>query len=171
MTPYNFVKTYLPYARQIENETGLSAIAVLAQCALETGWGATVVGNMMFGVKDSDGINGNEQLLTTVEYLNYPNAKFPAIISVTKWSGNLYKYVVKAYFRKYKTPADSFRDHAELIRTRPHFADAWNARRDYKLFLTALQAGKLKYATGPEYASICISIGNTIASVIQKSQL
>ena len=171
MTVIDFLKKYAPYAREIEAETGLSAIAILAQCALETGWGSTVVGNMMFGVKDSDGINGNEQLLTTTEYLSTPHGKFPTIISIQKWGNNLWKYIVKDYFRKYNSPADSFRDHAQLIKSRPHFAKAWAARANYIQFLKELQAGPLKYATGPDYAKICISIGNSIAFTIQSLKL
>jgi flagellar protein FlgJ len=82
MTPKEFTLKYYPFAFQIQKDYGINAIAILAQCAVETGWGKTVVGNMMFGVKDSDGINGNEQLLTTFEYLSHPNAKFPVIISI-----------------------------------------------------------------------------------------
>jgi len=171
MNAIDFIKKYLPYAREVEKDTGLSAIAALAQCALETGWGATVVGNMMFGVKDSDGINGNEQLLTTTEYLATPSAKFPVVVSIQKWGTNLWKYIVKDYFRKYNSPADSFRDHALLIQSRPHFAKAWAARANYVQFLTELQVGPLKYATGPDYAKTSISIGKSIEFTIDSLKL
>ena len=72
MKPKDFVVKYYPYAKQIEDELGLSSIAILAQCALESGWGEHAPGNMMFGIKDTDGINGNEQLITTTEYLKNP---------------------------------------------------------------------------------------------------
>lgn len=169
MRPIDFVKTYLPYARKVENQTGLSAIASLAQCAVETGWGKTVVGNMMFGVKDSDGINGNEQLLTTTEYLKTPNAKFPVVISVKKYGNNLWKYVVKDYFRKYASPADSFFDHAALISSRPHFKKAWNNRNNYVLFLD--EVAKAGYATGSEYAKVCIDVGKMIEKIILQNKL
>ena len=61
MTPQQFVNTYLPFARLTEKKTGISAIAILAQAALESSWGERAVGNALFGIKDTDGINGNEQ--------------------------------------------------------------------------------------------------------------
>lgn len=112
MTPSEFVKKYLPYAKQTEEKTGIDARFTLAQAALESGWGESVKGNMFFGIKDTDGINGNEQLLTTTEVLNNPNVNFPSIISITKRPDGKYLYKVKDWFRKYDTPEGSFTDHA-----------------------------------------------------------
>ena len=80
MTSIDFVKTYLPFALQTQAKTGIHAYFVLAQAALESGWGKKAPGNMFFGVKDTDGVNGNEQLLTTTEFSKSPNLKFPQII-------------------------------------------------------------------------------------------
>lgn len=168
MTPLEFTKKYLPFARLIEQGTGLSAIASLAQCAVETGWGKTVVGNMMFGVKDTDGINGNEQLLVTTEYLKNPDAKFPMVISKAK-VGNLWKYIVKDYFRKYNTPADSFYDHAKFIKANPRYNNAWNNRANYILFLQGI--ARAGYATGPEYEATCVSVGKRIEQIILANKL
>lgn len=169
MKTLNFVKKYLADARASEAKTGLSATASLAQSALETGWGATVVGNMMFGVKDSDGINGNEQLVTTTEYLPHPNAKFPVNISVKKYSAKLYKYVVKDWFRKYNSPSESFVHHAQIIQSKPRYAKAWAVRADYVQFLKEVH--KAGYATGPDYANICIACGRMIEDIIIKYNL
>src|ERR1035437_160221 len=103
MKPQEFVDAYLPFAKQTEAKVGISAIAILAQAALESGWGAHAPGNMFFGVKDTDGVNGNEQLLTTTEYSRRSNLEFPQIISVTPCTVNgqkYFKYIVKDYFRK-----------------------------------------------------------------------
>lgn len=59
MTPSEFVKTYYKYAKQTQDKTGIDARFILAQAALETGWGKSVPGNMFFGIKDTDGINVN----------------------------------------------------------------------------------------------------------------
>ena len=53
MTPKEFIKTYKPYALETERKTGISHLFILAQSALETGWGNSAPGNMMFGVKAS----------------------------------------------------------------------------------------------------------------------
>src|SRR5688572_25573652 len=115
MKPAEFVSTYLPFARETETKTGISAIAILAQAALESAWGKVAPGNMFFGIKDTDGINGNEQLLITTEYSRRADLKLPEIISVIpvlrngqKW----FRYKVKDYFRKYNTPEESFTHHA-----------------------------------------------------------
>ena len=47
----NFYTTYAPYARQTEQHTGISHLFILAQAALESGWGAHAPGNMFFGIK------------------------------------------------------------------------------------------------------------------------
>ena len=51
MTPTDFVKTYYPFALQTEKKTGISGRFILAQAALESGWGKSIPGNMFFGVK------------------------------------------------------------------------------------------------------------------------
>jgi flagellum-specific peptidoglycan hydrolase FlgJ len=66
--PKEFVGTYYPFAKNAELKTGINAVAILAQAALESGWGKFAPNNMFFGIKDTDGVNENEQLLTTTEY-------------------------------------------------------------------------------------------------------
>ena len=80
MTPIEFVTKFKQYAKNVEAKTGLSYVAILTQAALESGWGSSIPGNMFFGVKDTDGINGNEQLLTTTEYSKSDSLKFPVPI-------------------------------------------------------------------------------------------
>ena len=161
MSPRDFVKEYYPYAKQIEDETGCSAVAQLAQAALESGWANAVVGNNFFGIKDTDGINGNEQLITTTEYLKNPDAKFPQIISkVLDPIKKLYKYIVKDYFRKYDTPADSFRDHVKFFQQNPRYNVAWSVRRDYNRFFEEI--AKAGYATAPNYSDTLKGVAKTI---------
>lgn len=161
MTPKEFIKEYYQFALRIEEETGLSAIAQISQAALESGWANSVKGNNLFGIKDTDGINGNEQLITTTEYLKNSDAKFPVIISkVLDPVKKLYKYIVKDYFRKYNTPADSFRDHAKFFQTNPRYSIAWSVRRDYNRFFEEI--AKAKYATAPNYADILKGVAKTI---------
>ena len=69
MTPQEFTKKYYPFALESQKKTGINALAVMAQAAQETGWGKTVVGNMLFGVKAKATTPANKkQLLTTTEY-------------------------------------------------------------------------------------------------------
>ena len=161
VTPKEFVTLLYPFAKQIETETGLSSIAIMSQAALESGWNSTPQGFNFFGIKDTDGINGNEQLITTTEYLKNPNAKFPVILSkVLDPVKKLYKYIVKDYFRKYNTPADSFRDHVKFFQVNKRYATAWSVRKDYNRFFEEI--AKAGYATAPNYSDILKGVAKTI---------
>lgn len=162
-----FVLKYYSFAKSAELKTGVPCEFILAQAALETGWGAHSPGNMMFGVKDTDGINGNEQLITTTEYSKKDNLKFPVIISkvfnpVTK----LYKYIVKNYFRKYDTPEESFVDHAELFVKTARYADNFIkcGKDPYKWCDEVAKDG---YATDPNYARKLRDITKMIMAYIK----
>lgn len=151
MTPKEFVTAYLPYAKQTEQKTGISAMFILAQAALESAWGKSAPGYCFFGVKDTDGINGNEQLLRTSEYLATDKAKFPQIISI-QWDSakKLYHYIVKDYFRKYNTPEESFTDHTNFFYKNKRYFNALQVRQDPYKFATEI--AKAGYASAPDYA-------------------
>jgi len=149
MTPREFVNKYFEHALIAEGQTKVPALVVMAQAALETGWGSTVVGNMMFGIKDTDGINGNEQLLTTTEYFNNPDKNFPVVKSIVKVGPKLWKYIVKDYFRKYDSPAQSFTDHGRLLSQSKIYAEAMAHTDQPYLFASKIAA---RYATDPNYA-------------------
>lgn len=154
MTPKEFVTLLLPHAINAEKNTGINHLAILAQAAWESGWGKAVPGDMYFGVKDTDGVNGNEQLLVTHEYSTRQDLKFPVIISVTPIVRNgkrMFKYKIKDYFRKYDSPADCFIDHGNFFIRNKRYAKALLVKSDpYKFFEEIAKAG---YATDPNYAS------------------
>jgi len=171
MTPREFVKTYLPFARACEQKSRISAAFTLAQAALESAWGEAAPGNMFFGVKDSDGINGNEQLLRTTEYSQRSDLQFPEIISVEPVIRNgqkYFKYVVKDYFRKYDTPEDCFNDHAQFFYKNGRYRYAIGvANNPYQM---AIQVAKAGYATDPDYEQKLIGVIKTIENEINKIQ-
>ncbi len=148
-----FVNKYYIYAKGCENRTGVPALFTLAQAALETGWGNHAPGNMFFGIKDTDGINGNEQLLTTTEYSKKPIINVSKIISKTfDPIKKLYKFIVKDYFRKYNNPQESFEDHAKLFLTVSRYTDNFiKCGPDPNCF--AEEVARDGYATDPNYAN------------------
>lgn len=159
MTVKEFTDKYYPYAKQTEDKTGMSALAILAQCALETGWGKYTPGNMMFGIKATNW-KGDKQLVTTTEYHKTNDVKYPEIISITKLSNGKYKYRVKDWFRKYATPEESFTDHARLIMEKERYSEAMVVRSDpYRLIEEIHKAG---YATDPKYTEKLHKIINMI---------
>lgn len=165
----DYVRKFGPGAIASEKQTGFSALATLAQGALESSWGDIAPGNMLFGVKDTDGVNGNEQLLTTTEYSRYANAKFPNIISVTpvirngqKW----YKYKIKDYFRKFDTVEECFTNHVQFFLKNKRYSKAIAVRKDAYKFID--QISKAGYATDPNYASLLKSIAKSIEPILKK---
>jgi flagellum-specific peptidoglycan hydrolase FlgJ len=158
-----FVKAYLQFAKQTEAKTGISAIAILAQAAVESAWGDVAPGNMFFGVKDTDGINGNEQLITTTEYSRSANLKFPVIISiepVMRKGVKYFKYKVKDYFRKFDTPEQSFTMHAQLFLKSRIYKKALLVGKDPMAFIDAIALAG--YATDPDYAKTLKSVARKI---------
>ncbi len=169
MKPKDFVNKYSPYAFQMEAKIGLSAIAILTQAALETGWGRSCPGNMMFGVKAKKGTPKSErQLLKTTEYLKTQNKKFPVVLSVTPINRNgqtIYKYRVKDWFMKYPTPYESFIDHAILFFKLKRYAKAWEVRHDAERFF--IEIAKAGYATAPNYAERLIGVSKIIKRYVE----
>lgn len=168
MKANDYIRRYYPDARKIEYKTGISAVAMLAQSAGEGGW-KEGPGNMMFGIKDTDGLNGNEQLVRTKEYHASPNLKYPVIYSVTPVKkGNLilYKYDCETWFRKYDTPADSFADYARFIFENPRYEKAVNLREIPELYLREL--ARAGYATGTNYEEYMMQM---LRSVVKRIKL
>lgn len=167
LSPKDFVTAFMPYAKETEAKSGISAIAILAQAALESGWNKASSGWMFFGVKDTDGINGNEQLLTTTEYSRRNDLKFPVIISVTPVLRNgekYYKYIVKDYFRKYNTPEQCFTYHTNFFFKNPRYKTALAVKSDpYKFIDEIAKAG---YATAPDYATLLKSVARSVEKAL-----
>lgn len=163
MTPAAFVTKYFHYAKTTQDKTGIDARFILAQAALESGWGAVTPGNMFFGVKASLSIPlSKRQLITTTEILNNPNAKFPVIISKRKRADGKYRYVVKDWFRKYDSPEESFTDHANFFFKNKRYASALKVKHDPNRF--AEEVARAGYATDPNYAATL----NKIIQMIEK---
>ena len=163
MTPKDFVKKYKPFALESEKKTGISHLFILAQAALESGWGMSVHGNMFFGVKAGKDTPANkQQLLNTTEILNAPNLgyKFPQVMSIYQLSSGKYKYEVKDWFRKYDTPEECFTDHAEFFFRNKRYAKALLVKTDPYKF--ADEVAKAGYATAPNYAKILKDVIKTI---------
>lgn len=153
-----FVQDYKAAAIEIEKQTGLSHIAILAQAAVESGWGLKAPGNNFFGIKWTG--KGDKQLVATTEILWSANAKFPEIISKTKRKDGKYIYKVKDYFRKYNSPQESFQDHALFFQQNKRYTEAWKVRGDYNRFFEEI--AKAGYATADNYAGYLKSVAKSV---------
>lgn len=160
MTPADFVKLFYPHALACEKNTGISAIAILAQAAWESGWNEHTISNNFFGQKDSDKDHSNAVLVTTTEYSSRADLKFPEIISITPYTNSLgqkkYKYLIKDWFTSYATPAEGFEDHANFFIRNSRYAKALTVKYNAELFIKEVAAAG--YATDPNYEKNLISI-------------
>jgi flagellar protein FlgJ len=145
----DFLRTLRPHAEQAARELGIDPNALLAQAALETGWGRSVPCNAqgecsfnLFGIKAGSQWSG-----ATV---NVPTLEFEEGIPVRKVER----------FRAYDSPADSFRDYAALIRDSSRYANARGVGDNVEAFATALQQGG--YATDPHYAQKIAAVASEV---------
>ena len=173
LKPEDFVSLLYPYAKKTQDETGMSAIAILAQAALESGWNSSCAGWSYFGVKAPAGtLNENKQLLTTTEYSHRSDLTFPEIISVEsviRNGQNYFKYKVKDYFMKYESPEECFTDHANFLIRNPRYSKALEVKDDPIAFVTEISLAG--YATDPNYAQTLTSICNRISGILDSGIL
>ena len=126
-----FLKAYAPVAKEVAEDLGVSYKIVLAQAALESGWGKSVKGNGLMGIK-SHGEEGGVDF-TTHEVINGKKVK------------------IADSFRAYDTPEDSIRGYGKFLKANSryrHFLRAGAENEDAQL--SALQSSG--YATDPMYS-------------------
>jgi flagellar protein FlgJ len=146
-----FISELLPHANQAARELGVDPRALIAQAALETGWGRSQPGgdsHNLFGIKAGTNWNGASVQANTQEFV--------AGISTRD----------VASFRAYGSPRESVEDYVRLIRDNPRYASAMNTGSDVQAFASALQRGG--YATDPDYArklaAVAAEVGQRIAA-------
>jgi flagellar protein FlgJ len=145
-SPEEFVQKLAPHAIEAAKKLGVSVRALLAQAALETGWGKHLPaqGNTtsfnMFGIKAGSSWDGKRVSVPTLEYEDG--------VAVRR----------KDSFRAYDSPSDSFKDYADMVSTSPRYAAAVGRGDDVAGFAHALVKGG--YATDPSYAKKLTSIAN-----------
>ena len=156
MKPQDFVTKLLPYATDC---SGFDPGIILTQAALESAWGEEAPGNMYFGVKDTDGVNGNEQLIETTEVNKNGTLKpeqvglvtIDKIVPCTINGLKYFTYYGKGYFRKYDTPKESFDDHVQLFLKSGIYAKACTLRNQPLPFF--MEIARVGYASDPDYAN------------------
>ncbi|EJL84179.1 flagellar rod assembly protein/muramidase FlgJ [Herbaspirillum sp. CF444] len=119
--------------------TGIPAKFMLAQAALETGWGKKEIrardgssAHNLFGIKATGNWTGKVVEATTVEYVN----------------GVAQRKVEK--FRAYDSYSEAFQDYAKLLRSNPRYEKVLANAQDAHGFAYGLQ--RAGYATDPHYA-------------------
>lgn len=143
--PADFVRRLWPHAEQAGRELGVSPRALLAQAALETGWGKHISrdaegrsSHNLFNIKADGRWQGPAVTVSTLEFRDgLPQREM-------------------ARFRAYDSFADSFRDYVQFLRGSPRYRQALERADDPEAFVSELQAAG--YATDPRYADKIIDI-------------
>jgi len=135
----SFVQAVLPEARRAAAALGVDHRVLIAQSALETGWGQSILSDHagrsshnLFNIKAGSYWEGGTVGVTTLEFSNgIPRQQ-------------------RARFRAYGSFAESFADYIALLKSQPRYAAALANADDPARFMRSLQ--QAGYATDPEYA-------------------
>jgi peptidoglycan hydrolase FlgJ len=139
-TAAEFVNRMLPPIRRAASALGLNPLGMLAQAALETGWGQRMPRNAdgsssfnLFGVKAGEGWSGAKSTADSMEVID--GVATPR----------------RAVFRSYGSIEESVNDFANLLKSSPRYREAVAAGQDAHSYIEGI--GKSGYATDPEYAN------------------
>lgn len=142
-SPEEFVRSLRPMADQAAARLGVDADTLLAQAALETGWGQHVIArdgassNNFFNIKADSRWGGESVSRQTLEYRDG--------VAVRE----------TASFRAYPSAQAAFDDYAEFVSGSPRYADALKADTPDQFLRELQQAG---YATDPAYADKILAV-------------
>jgi flagellar protein FlgJ len=139
-TPAGFVNQVMSTIQRAAAALGVNPLGLLAQAALETGWGQRMPraadGSSslnLFGIKAGDEWTGGRATADTVEFSN--GVATPR----------------RTAFRAYGSIEESVSDFANLLKNSPRYRDAIAAGGDVQAYIRSI--GKSGYATDPEYAN------------------
>ncbi|KJH77502.1 flagellar assembly peptidoglycan hydrolase FlgJ [Pseudomonas sp. ES3-33] len=146
-----FVNAMLPMAKEAADRIGVDPRYLVAQAALETGWGKSVMraqdgssSHNLFGIKASSNWKGDSARAITSEFRN----------------GEMVKET--AQFRTYDSYKDSFHDLVTLLQSNNRYQDVVKSADNPEQFVRELQ--KAGYATDPNYASKISQIARQMTS-------
>lgn len=146
-TQEEFIAKMKPHAEKAAAELNVSTDVLLAQAALETGWGKHLIhdtqGNNSFNIFNIKATNwqGKSVAVNTLETRQ----------GVTQQE--------RASFRQYDNYAQSFADYVALIKNNTRYKEALAAGDNSNVYAEELQ--KAGYATDPDYADKIKSILNS----------
>jgi flagellar protein FlgJ len=147
-SPADFVRQLLPLAERAAGSSGINPRVMIAQAALETGWGRHMIKGdadspsfNLFGIKADQRWSGESVDIATTE--------FREGVPLSE----------RASFRSYPDYESSFRDYVSFLESNPRYKDVLGSADDPDEFARGLQdAG---YATDPNYGEKIRRILNT----------
>ncbi|MFO8156051.1 MAG: flagellar assembly peptidoglycan hydrolase FlgJ [Pseudomonadota bacterium] len=137
-SPRDFVERLWPQAKEAADELGVGPEVLLAQAALETGWGRNVAhgedgrnSRNLFNIKSHGDEEGDSVAIQTREFMG----------------GRMVS--LRDEFRAYDSYEESFNDYVDFLRENPRYREALEAPAQDDFIRGLQDAG---YATDPEYA-------------------
>ncbi len=143
----DFIARLRPHAEAAGEALGVNPGLLLAQAALETGWGKSIMENKdgssshnLFGIKADSRWSGEKIEVSTLEYREG--------VAVRE----------QANFRSYESFTESFEDYVKFLADQPRYSEALSNSTNPEQFAQSLQ--QAGYATDPKYAEKIVAIYN-----------
>jgi len=155
-TPNEFINALLPSVKKVASSIGLDPLVLIAQSALETGWGSKVLAdqngassNNVFNIKAHKTWDGD---VVSQNSLEYKQGRF-----VNE----------KSDFRQYDSIEKSVQDYIGFIQDNPRYQKALNVTSSASDYIQEIaNAG---YATDPDYADKIINVLKSVERYINTS--
>lgn len=145
----DFVQQLMPYALKATEGQGFNPLVIVAQAALETGWGQHVPdNNNYFGIKADSLWKG--------ERAEFDSPEFRQGRMVSERSA----------FRSYSGILDSMKDYIDFIKGNPRYENAVGRSFDPDTYFDEI--ARAGYATDPDYAAKLKNISRQIAFMAYK---
>ncbi len=153
--PKDFVTALIQPAQTVQKKLGVPFEVVIAQAALETGWGQKII-------KGQDGSSSNNLFNIKADYrwagdkVTKETLEFEQGAMVKK----------SAPFRTYQSITESVNDYINFLSSNDRYQDALQNPSNVEHFLQGLQ--KAGYATDPQYANKIIGTLKTVTDLLAK---
>lgn len=154
--PTDFVSALTAPAKLVENKLGIPFEVVIAQAALETGWGKKIIKNEqgestnnLFNIKADSRWQGDKVAKETLEFEQ----------------GTMVKKT--APFRSYSSMEDSVKDYVDFLSSGERYKEALNKIGNVEQFLQGIQ--KAGYATDPNYADKIQATLRTVSGLLNQN--
>jgi flagellar protein FlgJ len=151
--PKDFVTALTADAKRVEEKLNVPFEVIIAQAALETGWGQKIIktesgesSNNLFNIKAGKNWDGDKTNKETLEFEQ----------------GAMIKK--REPFRVYNSLGESINDYINFLSNSDRYKEALNKASDEKGFLNGLQ--QAGYATDPNYAKKILNTLNTVKKLL-----
>jgi flagellar protein FlgJ len=157
-SPDEFLQAIWPHAVKAADELGVDAEVLMAQSALETGWGQHIRSfdngqnsYSLFGIKADPRWQGESIGVSTLEFRE----------------GSMQRE--QARFRAYDSVGEAFGDYVDFIKSNPRYQKALEHGYDAGAYARELQ--QAGYATDPDYANTINRVRNSDLLQSQLSEI